>query len=109
MVGAILVVAVDQTGTHRGWPREMPAKQGGIAKKVYPSPLVGWRVFFLPFFVLERREEAMVAHLDRSARQTIPAPDASGEQAAYRLPGYTDRGYTFESLPLQRGGQLGLV
>ena len=51
----------------------------------------------------------MVAHLDRSARQTIPAPDASGEQAAYRLPGYTDRGYTFESLPLQRGGQLGLV
>ncbi len=51
----------------------------------------------------------MVAHLDRSARQTIPAPDASGEQAAYRLPGYTDRGYTFESLPLQRGGQLGFV
>src|SRR5579863_5250273 len=31
IVGATLVVALDQTGTHRGWPREMPAKQGGIA------------------------------------------------------------------------------
>jgi len=51
----------------------------------------------------------MVAHLERSARQTIPTPDASSEQVAYRLPGYTDRGYTFESLPLQRGGQLGPV
>ncbi len=51
----------------------------------------------------------MVAHLERSARQTIPTPDASSELAAYRLPGYSDRGYTFESLPLQRGGQLGPV
>ena len=32
MVGAPLAVALDQIGTYRGWPREMPAKQGGIAK-----------------------------------------------------------------------------
>ena len=51
----------------------------------------------------------MVAHLERSARQTIPAPDASREPASYRLPGYTDHGYTFESLPLQHGGSLGPV
>src|SRR5579872_1314981 len=51
----------------------------------------------------------MVAHLERSACQTIPATDASHEQAAFRLPGYTDHHYTFESLPLQRGGSLGPV
>lgn len=51
----------------------------------------------------------MVAHLERTACQTIPAPDASAEQAAYRLPGYTDQHCTFESLPLQHGGSLGPV
>jgi homoserine O-acetyltransferase len=51
----------------------------------------------------------MVAHLERSTPQTIPAPDASYEQTAYRLPGYTDRHYTFESLPLQHGGLLGPI
>ncbi len=47
----------------------------------------------------------MVAHLERSACQTIPTPDASRE-AGFRLPGYVDHGYTFESLSLQYGGQL---
>jgi homoserine O-acetyltransferase/O-succinyltransferase len=51
----------------------------------------------------------MVAHLERSTPQIIPAPDASYEQTAYRLPGYTDRHHTFESLPLQRGGSFGPI
>lgn len=50
-----------------------------------------------------------MAHFEQSACQTIPTPDASYEQVAYRLPGYTDSNSTFESLPLQRGGSLSPV
>lgn len=50
-----------------------------------------------------------MAHLERPACQTIPTLDASCGQATYRLPGYTDSNYTFESLPLQRGGSLSPV
>lgn len=50
-----------------------------------------------------------MAHLEQPACQTIPTLDASYEQATYRLPGYTDSNYTFESLPLQRGGSLSPV
>lgn len=50
-----------------------------------------------------------MAHLEQPACQTIPTLDASYEQATHRLPGYTDSNYTFESLPLQRGGSLSPV
>jgi hypothetical protein len=41
-LGDRLVGVFDQSiDTRQGWYREVPAKQGGTAKTIYPSPLPG--------------------------------------------------------------------